>query len=352
MSTEHKGFGNKIGGLLCILVAVLSWVGISEIIPIINSKWNHGYFIRLFVSSSYIMFIIVWLIIRYILNKRDEITGKHESCDWWIIFKAAVVMNFLYVIDGYVWFISLWYTEASINNTICQTVVAVVYILSVVFLKMEIKIQKCISVVLSIAGVAIISLLGKQSKSNDITTSFGIIMTILCTLLWGVYQIIFSYLSIKYFNSNNVTQDTILFTGFMGIATILTCWPFLIILDFTNIEPFELPPTNIDWYGIIITSILDSLLSISILIGTSLTNPVFILMGTVFVIPVTVITDTIFHGFILTISDVIGASLIILGFILMEIDLSSFFKCSINSKTNPLLNKKSQKIQYGSLKNF
>ena len=36
---------NKIGGCICIIIVVIVWVTMSQIIPFLDSEWQHGFFI-------------------------------------------------------------------------------------------------------------------------------------------------------------------------------------------------------------------------------------------------------------------------------------------------------------------
>jgi len=335
---------NKIGGCICIIIAVIVWVTMSEIIPFLDSEWQHGFFIRFFVNLFYSQFLIIWYIAKYYFTKMNKNLNKNqvrETIDYSTninanIFGKAILVNFILILGGYAWYISLSYTEASINNTIYQSNVAMVYILSVIFTNTKLTFRKSISVICSISGVILISFMNESSKEENKTTS-----------LYAIYQVTFGYITKKYFNPNSLKLDTILFTGLLGVSTFLTCWPIFIVFNITGIETFELPPNKKDWLAVIITTLIDQLFQISLFIGVSLTNPVFMSMGILFAIPLSVLTDILFHGLKLTLFDIIGGCLIIFGFILMQLDINSIFTRYKNN-TKLLINEQ-EKHKYGSV---
>jgi len=233
---------NKIGGCICIIIAVIVWVTMSEIIPFLDSEWQHGFFIRFFVNLFYSQFLIIWYIAKYYFTKMNKNLNKNqvrETIDYSTninanIFGKAILVNFILILGGYAWYISLSYTEASINNTIYQSNVAMVYILSVIFTNTKLTFRKSISVICSISGVILISIMNESSKEANKTTSFGIILTIISTTLYAIYQVTFGYITKKYFNPNSLKLDTILFTGLLGVSTFLTCWCLYLLYSITT----------------------------------------------------------------------------------------------------------------------
>ena len=256
------------------------------------------------------------------------------------MFILSIGMSLLLLMCAYIWYVSLSHTTASVNNTIYQSNVAFVYLISIVFLKLKVTCQKNLGVLLSLFGLIIICLgndilnlifksynISDGSKDSNSNTPFGMITAMISMIIFAIEEILLEHISKKYFDNNvSKPEQTFLFLGFMGIATFITCWPWFFIFNWTNIEKFSFPPESITWIGAFSLTILDGMYYGMFFLGISLTNAVFMSMGQIMVIPVSFFADIIFHGIKVTFLPILGSFFIILGFIFLEIDVFSYIK--------------------------
>ena len=176
-------------------------------------------------------------------------------------------------------------------------------------------------------GVACVAV-GTQSDSDDdnTNTTNGIILTLISTILYAIYEVSVKYYGDKYFDQRRIVQDTLYFQFMMGIWTIFTMWPFFFLFDWTGIETFVWPNGRDEWLSVILPIGLDIIFTAAFFTGISLTNAVIVAMGTLLVIPVTFFADVIWHGYTITLSAVIGSLLIFIGFLLMEVPIIKYVR--------------------------
>ena len=97
-------------------------------------------------------------------------------------------------------------------------------------------------------------------------------------------------------------------------------WPVIIILHYVGVEPFELPPPPAQ-DGIAINIVLDIVLTAANFVGIAFTSPLFITVGSILTIPVSVLADKFVNNFLLPVWAFIGMALIMVGFLLLNIDV-------------------------------
>lgn len=113
--------------------------------------------------------------------------------------------------------------------------------------------RKLIGVLASLLGIILISSVDFSSDTDKTRGSFphksrgeiatGGILALLSAILYGAYIII-----MKRDMGDESRVDMPLFFGFIGVINLPTLLPGFVVLHFTGIEPFELPPTSVIWY--------------------------------------------------------------------------------------------------------
>lgn len=133
--------------------------------PLLQSKTNYvkPYFIRYIVGSAFSLMLIPW----YLLNRcRCNIQLT------WPMIKNSCGVKLLYNFQSYIWYLSLNATIPSINNTIVQSSVAIVYILSVLLLpNYNMSLIKNVAVLCCLSGVIVVGF-GTRNDSDDVNVLF------------------------------------------------------------------------------------------------------------------------------------------------------------------------------------
>ena len=110
-----------------------------------------------------------------------------------------------------------------------------------------------------------------------------------------------------------------MFFGFVGAFAITLLWPMLPILSAANVEPFEWPDKTL-WLWLALNGVLGTVLSDLLwLHAVLLTSPTVATVGLSLTIPMAMVADAMLHGKSYSIPYVIGALLVVIGFVLVSI---------------------------------
>ena len=90
---------------------------------------------------------------------------------------------------------------------------------------------------------------GSFPHKSPTQIAVGNALALASAILYGIYTIL-----MKKRIGDESRIDMLLFFGFVGLFNMIFLWPGFIILHFTGVEPFEIPPTDRIW-GIIIVSL-------------------------------------------------------------------------------------------------
>ena len=351
-----------ICGVIMVSIGIIDWIAFSEILQFVEeTTYDKPYFLSYTTSSGFILSILFWLMIRawrripscrrYTDPDRD-ISNLHEvertPFELFVFFKVLVVPAFITnvfaLIGCYIWYISLKYTEAGVNNTIYQSQVVFVYILGALFLPgvgNSITMKKNIGVVLSLIGVALIAFNSQVTddqaqidEDHHLTTieqMFGIFMTLLSALMQAISEICVQFYSDRYFTSEESLQiisDSMFLQFLMGVINTITMWPIIVLLNGVNVEKFEVPSNGNEWLSVMAGILLDLVFTGAYFSGISLTSALFMGMASLLVVPMTYLVDVLYHNDTINYITIIASLLIVIGFVFVEIPFTfSFSGC-------------------------
>ena len=252
----------------------------------------------------------------------------------WSMLRGCCALTFVYNIQAYLWYLSLNATIAAINNAIAQSAVAVAYILSVILLpNYNMSWIKNIGVLCCLTGVAVVGY-GTLNESDDQekNTWYGIVEAVATMFTWALSEVLLSIVDTKYFNDIgdksgsflNRISSNLLMQGLMGICCIFTFWIGIPILHFSGIEPFELPQNTADVLVLVLPACMDMVFVCALIIGISLTNPVFMAVAQLMVIPGGFLYDWAFNDLTISKMAILGSVFIFIGFLIMELPLQKY----------------------------
>ena len=222
----------------------------------------------------------------------------------------------------------------SVNTTIYQSNVAIIYILSIFFLENKLTWQKNIGVMF--CGVGVVTVLYgayKEEDENEQTgnSALGIIECILSVCCYAVNAVLFEMTAIKYFDDAQSIRDMILLQGMTGLMGMICLWPVVIILDSIGEESFEIPQTQNDIVLIVLSVVLDLGFYLSFCAAIIFTNPVIASIGTLFALPIGYFVDIIIYDYRVEIAAILGTLAIAVGFILLNVPMFDYCKRSVNA---------------------
>ena len=349
----------KIIGIICITIAIASWVSLGHVLQQFQSEYNKPYFVSYCITGGLFALLIVWISIycydKY--NSRQQFTEKAFKNEttytkqkvllinmqfqrkglWKKLIIPSFIFCVLYITCNYFWVTSLEKTMVSVNATIYQSNVALIYILSIFLLNNKLTWQKNIGVVL--CGVGVVTVLfgaykqEDEDENGDIKNEVsGILECILSVVCYSLNAVLFKMTANKYFNPNKQVKDTLLLQSMTGFMGLLTLWPIMFILDSSEVEKFELPQ-RMDDASLVLTSMaLNLSFFAAFAISVVLTNPVFTSIGTLFVIPVGYFSDIIIHSYNVELPAILGTIAIGFGFLLLNVPIFSVIKSKLKKK--------------------
>ncbi|KAF8926710.1 hypothetical protein BGZ58_010971 [Dissophora ornata] len=206
---------------------------------------------------------------------------------------------------------------SAIYNTACFFA----YLFSVLLLGERIVMNKVVAVLLSLFGVAIISLTitdstvpeGEDlgSRSNYASVSLvGDVLALIGAALYGFEEVVYKkYASPKV--QPVVFANTL--TGLMGVVTCTMLWVPIPLLHWIGHEIFELPTLG-EFASILMIATLGLIYNGCFMIVVSQTSPVFAAVGVMATIPLVALTDWVLFNETVGWGNVAGGLSILVGF--------------------------------------
>ena len=330
----HKIQWKLIFAFLCIIGDVASWIIRAEFVQGVEETYNKPIFISYIVHSSYLVFFLIWLVLRYIPgNWRYQ--KKKVIYTWKYYLLISCIFTVLVFCFNYSWYLSLPRTEVAANTAIYEAATAFVFILSVPILGERVTLIKVLSLTVSISGVCLVSIFPSVAATNNTViignlsnisngsahpiptasdpTALGYCLVIVSTVIYSLYEVLYKRLATSQRDTAPI-MNTVRMLGLIGIWYMILIAPFLLIAHFTGLERFELPSTRVALL-ILLSSVLDGFSNILILFGIVLSSPLFISMGALLALPASAAADYIIHNIVMNYLSMLGALLIITGFV-------------------------------------
>lgn len=365
---------------LCALVMVLSYVGSALYMQLYQFDNINGPALSVYaVHSSYVMYIIPWLIIRYFerkstganasnngdeegdigLTKQDESTGllDDENIDdddanestgavvaspkgftWkdWII-RVAFLSTISYLFE-WTWYLSLRRTSASINVTIYDTSSAFVYVLSLIMLGEVFSFTKAFAVLLCVIGAIIVAILGDGTPSKQLSGSslfsselesetvgdwLGYLELMLSVFLYSLYTVLYSKICIDPTQPSSIA-NSFKTSWLIGGCTIVIDWVFVLISYYTGLDEYSTGDfTGKAIGGLVVICLINGLYCASCLTAITLSGPIWVSIALLLSVPVSIIGDAVLSGFRLSFLGYVGVIFICIGFVI--IDFSQYY---------------------------
>eukprot|EP00756_Hemistasia_phaeocysticola_P047159 Hpha_TRINITY_DN210_c0_g1::TRINITY_DN210_c0_g1_i1::g.83578::m.83578/K15289/SLC35F5; solute carrier family 35, member F5 len=236
---------------------------------------------------------------------------------FWYYFGIASSFWPAWMAANYMYNVSLYHTSVASNTVLSNTSSLWTMLLSAVLLSEKLNPLKFVSVGLTIGGVALVAVSDKGSSGSGSGSHddwSGDMLALFSAFMYAVYTIL---LKRKLPESEEEVRMPLVF-GCVGLSVFLFCWPILIILHFTGIEPFEWPKRHILGYmalnALIGTNLSDVLWAKAVV----LTSPLVATVGLSLSMPLAMISDAVLRGKTFSPQYVLGSGLVLLGFCLVN----------------------------------
>jgi len=207
----------------------------------------------------------------------------------WKLGAGVVVAAFFQMEIYYLWFLAAVRLPTKILAAIFQSSIAVVYLLSVIFLKEPVTWQKLLGIVCAIIGVGIASLVGHPENADEKHEHFlGVAFALAADLSKAVYQVWF-----KVSFGEPSPKFMLLFGALIGAVHIFPILPIIAILDF-----FGVPDARISFEAsgnaiglVILAAIIAAAVNLGFLTTIALESPIFLSSMQLLAIPLSIFFD-------------------------------------------------------------
>ncbi|KAI5243879.1 hypothetical protein E4T47_05156 [Aureobasidium subglaciale] len=183
--------------------------------------------------------------------------------------------------------------------------------------------RKLLGVLASLLGVVLISsvdLFGDNDDGRGLfphksahQVALGDAMALLSAVLYGVYAVLMKK---RIGDERRISMPV--FFGLVGLFNVLLLWPGFLILHFTGVEPFELPPTSRVTTIILVNSLSSLLSDIAWAYAVLLTSPIVVTVGLSTTIPLSLIGQLLINNQTSPAIYWLGACVVVLSFVFVN----------------------------------
>ncbi|OAA36258.1 vacuolar membrane protein [Metarhizium rileyi] len=242
-------------------------------------------------------------------------------------FRATAMLSLEFCM---LWFFANYFASACLEYTSVASVTILTSTSSVwtlifcaLFRVDPFSVRKLLGVLASLVGVILVSTVDLAGERDENRGSFphkttgqvaiGDSMALLSAVVYGMYITV-----MKRQVGSEDKVDMRLFFGLVGVFNLALLWPLFFVLHWTNIEPFEMPPTGSIWMIIIINSLASFVSDISWAFAMLLTTPLVVTVGLSLTIPLSLIGEMIQYGQYSSFVYWIGAAVVFVSFVFIS----------------------------------
>lgn len=224
----------------------------------------------------------------------ESVGQKLDVLSVWETAKISLEFSMLWFLANYFVASCLEYTSVASSTILTSTSSIFTLLFGAIFHVEQFTYKKLIGVLASLTGIVLISMVDISGQNDDNRGSFphkspgelaiGDTLAFLSAVMYGAYAIVMKK---RVGNEDRVNMP--LFFGFVGLFNILLLWPGFIILHYTGVETFELPPTGNIWSIILLNSASSFISDYSWAYAMLLTTPLIVSVGLSLTIPLSLV---------------------------------------------------------------
>jgi drug/metabolite transporter (DMT)-like permease len=361
----------KLLSIAPLSIYVLSWIAMGELIQGLLTDWPATWFLTYCIKSGFVTSLLPYFVLRRVRLSRAAPLPLpvHERT----LVVTAACLSPISTLCTITWYLSLSGTSVAGNSAVYQVATPFALLLSAVFLREAVTLRKLACVGLALVGVAMVSLGGSAAGGRD--TVQGYAWVVLSCFLYALYEVLYAMrakpaaagapglhqgaeeeealLAADPTTAAAVAADdaaaasahlppsgataeqallkaetAALVLGTIGVATLLTQWPFFFIASAAGWEKFSFPPPADKGRLVALNVVLDSIYNLSLLWGISSSSAFAMQLASTLVVPVGILADWLLHGQLPTVLRGLGSLLIIAAVVGLDAPLPKVLCCA------------------------
>jgi len=238
--------------------------------------------------------------------------------------KLSLEFCLLWFVANYLVAACLEYTSVASSTILTSTSSIWTLIFGAIWRVESFSWRKLAGVLCSLAGIALISSLDLSKEDNDENRgsfphktqgeiAIGDAMAFGSAIMYGIYAVVMKK---RIGNEDRVNMP--LFFGLVGLFNVIFLWPGFILLHYTRVETFEMPPTGKIWTIVLLNSTSSFIADYCWAYAMLLTTPLVVTVGLSMTIPVSLIGQMILSSQYSSVWYWIGGCIVLLSFLFIN----------------------------------
>jgi solute carrier family 35, member F5 len=253
----------------------------------------------------------------------QEVTSEDTGLTLHETVKLSLEFCMLWFVANYFAAACLGYTTVA-SATILGSTSSIWTLLCGSLMRVErFTLRKFMGVLASLSGVILIASIDTSGENDENRGSFphktprelaiGDIMAFVSALMYGFYAVLMKK---RIGDESKVNMP--LFFGLVGLFNVVLLWPGLVILHWTGIEPFEIPPTTRILTIVLVNSASSLVSDFSWAYAMLLTSPLIVSVGLSLTIPLSLIGQMVLDAQYSSALYWVGAAIMFMSFIFIN----------------------------------
>ncbi|KAK4984143.1 hypothetical protein LTR50_006780 [Elasticomyces elasticus] len=249
-----------------------------------------------------------------------QIRGTEGPLNLQEITRLSLEFCFLWFLANYSVAACLEYTTVASSTILTSTSSIFTLAFGALFRVERFSYRKLLGVLASLSGIVLISSVDLSKDNNDDSRgsfphkshrqiAIGDLLAFLSAVMYGIYAV---FMKKRVGDETRVSMP--LFFGFVGLFNVILLWPGLIILHFTGVETFELPPSRRVLAIIIVNSVSSLVADLAWAYAVLLTSPIVVTVGLSMTIPLSLIGQIVLNSQSASFLYWLGACVVVLSF--------------------------------------
>lgn len=346
LAAEPVALRNHVFGLVLICLVAVIWVASSELIQFIfgASSYAKPFFLTYFNTSLFGLYLGGFLVSKEwrstlfappaLSTEYDGVSGNDDEAverghdtgasarhplrragkyNAEEVRGVALILAPAFFLSNYTFNVGLIWTSVASSSTMSTLSTLFGLAIGAAIGVERFSVVKLTSAIMTVAGVAVISMLDKRSGGEE--SLVGDLISVLSSFLYGLYAT-----QLKKQIPDEERASMAMMFGYLGAFVALFGWPFLVILHWSGVESFDAPDSRV--IGLLLMNALIGTVLSEYLWARSvaLTTPVIATLALSLTVPLSVLTDYFLRGVHFPWPYMIGIALVLVGFIAANVD--------------------------------